>query len=248
MNRNTDITPEELATIERYIFKQMPQDEYETFSRKLEEDEDLREKTKSTRLLLLGIQEAELTDRIDAFHKDLPFFKQKKVKRAAKVFSFKKWLVAASVIILVGVGALLFFNHFNTQEKLFSKYYQPDPGLITAMGISQNYLFDHAMIDYKTKKYDSAIKAWQKLLAEKPDNDTLNYYMGSALLASDKSEEAIPYFEKVAKDTGSYFLDDSYWYLGLALVKQQKNEKAIFYIEKAKHANKEALLKQLKSK
>ncbi len=242
MNRNNDITPQESANIERYIFKQMPQDEYDAFTKRLQEDEDLREKTKNTRLLLVGIQEAELTDRINDFHKTLAF-KQKK----AKVFSLKQWLVAASVVALVGLSALLFFNHFNSQEKLFNEYYKPDPGLITAMGMSQNYLFDHAMIDYKTKNYDRAIQAWKQLLAEKPANDTLNYFIGSALLANDKAEAAVPYFEKVLTDSSSYFLYDTYWYLGLALVKQQKSEKAIPYIQKAKHANKEAFLQKLKS-
>ena len=35
------------------------------------------------------------------------------------------------------------------------------------MGISENYLFYHAMIDYNTKKYDSALKTWQKLFSIK---------------------------------------------------------------------------------
>lgn len=246
MNRNNDITPEELAIIERYIFNQMPQDEYYAFTKRLEEDQDLREKTKNTRLMLIGIQEAELTDWINDFNKSLPF-KQKKAKIASKLFSLKRWMVAASIIILVSLAGLLFFNPFKSERKLFAEYYKPDPGLITAMGVSQNYFFDRAMIDYKTKNYESAIKVWKQLLTEKPSNDTLNYFIASALLANDKAADAIPYFEKVLTDSNSYFLNDTYWYLGLALVKQQKSEKAIPYIQKSTHTNKEAFLKKLKS-
>ncbi len=245
LNRNIDIPPEELEIIERYILKQMPQDEYEEFTKKLKGNESLNEKIETVRLLLVGIQEAELTNKIQDFHKGLPFFKQKKTWPSAGVFFMKKWLVAASVIVLVGLGALLFFNQFN-KHSLFNKYYKPDPGLITAMGTSDNYLFDNAMIDYKTKKYDKAITAWEKLLAAKPENDTLHYFIGSALLAENKSEEAISHFQKVILNTHSYFLNDAYWYLGLALVKQQKTKKAISFIEKSNHQNKEMLLLKLK--
>ena len=247
MNRNTDITPEELEIIERYILKQMSQGEYEAFTKKLKEDNSLNEKVNTVRLLLVGIEEAELADKIEDFHKGLPFSKQNKASPLARIFSMKKWLVAASVIVLVGLGSLLFFNPFHTNS-LFNKYYKPDPGLITTMGNSDNYLFDHAMIDYKTKNYDRAIAAWEKLLATKPENDTLNYFMGSALLAENKSEEAIAHFQKVISNPRSYFLNDAYWYLGLALVKQQKTQKAIPFIEKSDHQNKEALLLKLQKK
>ncbi len=247
MNKNTDIPPEELEIIERYILKQMPQEEYEAFTEKLKNDEHLNEKMKTVQLLLVGIKEAELTNKIEDFHRGLPFSKQNKARPSARIFSMKKWLVAASVIVLVGLGSLLFFNPFN-KNSLFNKYYKPDPGLITTMGNSDNYLFDHAMIDYKTKKYDKAITEWRKLLVTQPENDTLNYFIGSALLAENKSREAIEHFQKVITNPHSYFLNDAYWYLGLALVKQQKTQKAIPFIEKSDHQNKETLLLKLQNK
>ena len=247
MKRNTDIPPKELEVIERYILNQMPQDEYEAFTKKLKEDDSLNEKIKTVRLLFVGIQEAELSNKLKDFHKSLPFSKQNKARPSARIFSMKKWLMAASVIVLVGLGSLLFFNHFS-QNSLFNKYYKPDPGLITTMGNSDNYLFDHAMIDYKTKNYDKAITEWRKLLATKPENDTLNYFIGSALLAENKSGEAIGHFEKVISNPRSYFLNDAYWYFGLALVKQQKIQKAIPFIEKSNRQNKEALLLKLQKK
>lgn len=246
MNRNTNISPEEFEVIERYILKQMPREEYEAFRLKSLNDEELAEKIKSVKLLLVGIQESTLTKKIESFQKEISSPEKKINHSVGKVFNMKRWLVAASIIVLLGLGSLLFLNKFNKNERLFSEYYKPDPGLITAMGTSENYLFEHAMIDYKMKKYDSALKTWESLLESNQTNDSLNYFIGSAFLAKENSDSAIFYFQKVISNKRSYFLNDAYWYLGLALVKQQKSQKAIPYLEQSTHQNKEALLSKLK--
>ncbi|MEO9020898.1 MAG: hypothetical protein ABI237_14710 [Ginsengibacter sp.] len=246
MNRNTNILPEEWEVIERYILKQMSKEEYDAFTSKMLNDKELQNKTASVKLLLVGIQESSITEMIEDFHKGISSEEKKINHPKGNVFSMKQWMVAASVIVLVGLGTLLFFNQPNKSEKLFSEYYKTDPGLITAMSTSDNYLFEHAMIDYKTKKYDSAIKTWKELLISNPTNDTLNYFIGSAFLAKDKSDSAIPYFQKVLTIPQSYFFNDANWYLGLSFVKQQKSKEAIPYFEKSNHQNKETLLLKLK--
>ena len=225
----------------------MPQEEYEAFNLKSLNDEELQNKIKSVRLLLVGIQESHLTEKMDVFHKEISSQEKKISQPKAKVFPIKRWMAAASVIVLLGLGALLFLNKSNKQERLYSEYYKPDPGLITAMSTSDNYLFDHAMIDYKTKEYDSAIKTWKGLLESNTASDTLNYFIGSAFLAKEKNDSAIFYFQKVIINEKSYFLNDAYWFIGLALIKEGKITNAIPYIEKSNHQNKEALLQKLKN-
>ncbi len=247
MNRNTNISPEELESIERYLLKQMPGDEYNAFTKKILNDTELQNKINSVRLMLVGIQESNLSQKMEEFHKEISSPEKKLNPSSGNVFNMNRWLVAASIIVLLGLGALLFLNKFNKPERLFSDYYKPDPGLITAMGTSENYLFEHAMIDYKTKKYDNALKTWKELLKSNPANDTLNYFIGSAFLAKNKSDSAVYYFQKVIANPGSYFFNDANWYLGLALVKQQKSQKAIPYIEKSNHQNKEKVLRKLKN-
>jgi tetratricopeptide (TPR) repeat protein len=246
LNRNIEISPEEFEIIEQYIFKQMPTEEYKAFEEKLLTDELLREKVNTARLLLLGVQEASLTDKIQDFHGDMIAAKKNNKVSNGKIASMKRWLVAASVIVIAGLGALLFYNGFDQDEKLFNQFYQPDPGLITAMGSSDNYTFDRAMIDYKTHNYESAIRVWDSLLTIQPKNDTLNYFIGSAYIAEKNSTKAISYFQKVITDTSSYFVKDAYWYTGLALLKDGKEKEAIPFIEKSEHQDKEALLLKLK--
>ena len=246
MNRNTDIGNEEFEIIERYISKQMPQEEHEAFELKIANDAGLQQKILSVRLLLVGIQEAVLEKKMENFHGSLPSSSKNISSPRARLFSLKQWMVAASVIVLVGLGALVFFNNFSKQERLYTEFYKPDPGLVTAMGTSDDYWFDHAMIDYKTKNYDSALKTWQELLKKDPANDTLNYFIGSAFLAENRIDEAISYFKKVTKHPDSYFFKDANWYVGLAMIKQKKISEAIPYIDKSDHQNKEAVLKKIK--
>ncbi|MEO7044698.1 MAG: tetratricopeptide repeat protein [Ferruginibacter sp.] len=246
MNPNDDISPEEFELIERYISKEMTPEEEASFSQRLANDTAIQSKLESVRLLSTGVQEAALTEKLNDFHKNISLSKQNLSKKSAGIIYIKRWLVAASVLLLVGVGALLFFNQMNREQKIFTAFYKPDPGMITVMGTSDNYLFDHAMIDYKTKKYDSAIDAWTKLLITNPDNDTLNYFIGSAYLARGETTKAINHFQKTIEKTDSYFLKEAYWYIGLALLKEKKIDEAIPFIERSEHENKEALLMKLK--
>jgi tetratricopeptide (TPR) repeat protein len=223
----------------------MSEDEYNAFAIKLKNDSALQEKVHSVRLLFLGISESAMEGGVKEFHKELTADAQQNTPKTGKIFSMKQWLVAASIIIIAGIGALLFLNRNNREEKLFATYYKPDPGLITAMSVSDNYEFDRAMIDYKTKDYDGAIHAWEKLLTAKPDNDTLNYFIASAWLAKKNNEKAIIYFQKVISDTSSYFLHDAYWYAGLALLKEGKDKEAIPFIEKSEHPHKNDLIEKL---
>lgn len=244
MNTNTNISEEELELIERYILNTMTPDEHAAFTSRLTANVELQSKVEEIKLLVLGVNEAVLKEQLEAFHKELP--KEEKEKVPGKVASLNRWLVAAAVIVFVAVGAWLLFGRAGRQEKLFSAYYKPDPGLISAMSTTDNYTFDRAMIDYKTGSYDSAIRAWQTLLATKPGNDTLNYFIGSAWLAKEETNKAVPYFKQVIAVPGSYFLKDANWYLGLALLRENKTAEAIPFINQSGREQKDAVLLKLK--
>lgn len=244
MDRNIHIAPEAFEIIEQYLTRQLTAEDLETFTNRLKKDITLQNQVESVRLLLLGVREATLTDKMNEFHKELKGGDNKK-ESTGKLFSMKKWLVAASVVLIAAVGIALFLTNPGKEEKIFTAYYKPDPGLISAMGHSDNYAFDRAMIDYKTKNYDSAIKAWEVLLVKRPNNDTLNYFIGSAYLAKKENDKALEHFAKVMVNTASYFSKDAYWYAGLALINEGRIEEAIPLIGKADHPGKEALLKEL---
>lgn len=235
-----------MERIERYLLKEMPEEEYNAFEKRISSDAPLRQKVESVKLMLVGIQESILSEKIDNFHKEVTMAEAGTGQPRSKLFSMKRWMVAASVVVLLGFSAVLFFTKSGGQERLFSEYYKPDPGLSTAMGESDKYLFDHAMIDYKTGKYDSAIKTWQQLYQSNPQSDTLNYFLGSAFMAKEKVKEAIPYFERALAKDDTHFADDANWYLALAFTKEKKYDEAVSYLKKTNHKGKNSFLAKLK--
>lgn len=244
MNTNNNITPEELELIDSYLARELSQEDQSSFEKRLKEDTAWQSKVDDVRFLSIGIQEVVLEEKMNEFHATLSTTSIK--PKTIEINWYKTLAVAASFIVGVTTISWLIFFQQGSEEKLFASYYQPDPGLATLMGVSGNYEFDKAMIDYKIEDYPKAIEAWKKLLDTYPDNDTLNYFIGSAHLANEEAKKSLPYFDKVIAAKNSVFLQDALWYKGLALLSEGKKQEAIKHIEKTEHPEKDALLEEIK--
>lgn len=223
-----DISPEELERIERFLNNEMDVAESAAFAAALESDATLRDKTEEVKLLLLGVKEAAVKEKLKEYHTE--------IKPATKtpVLSMKRLLVAASVIIVAGVAAWFFLiNKTDADTKLYSKYYTPDPGLATVMSSVSNYEFEKAMVEYKNGDYNKALATWKQLLTKKEDNDTLIYFVGAASQAAGKEDEAIAQLQKIVANPNSAFYNDACWYLGLCYIKKGEKQQAKAYLEKS---------------
>lgn len=245
MNNQLPRSQEEWEEIECFLLQKMPPAEEELFRERMAKDLDLKDATEQIRLLSIGIQESLLQEKLDAFHQEISTKPDAEQRRKGKTLSMKRWLVAASALLIIALSAYLFIWRKNKEATLYADYFQPDTGLLTAMGTSSNYQFDRAMVDYKSGNYEAAANAWEGLLKLNPANDTLNYFLGSAYLANKSTDKAIPYFEKVIASANSAFVKDAYWYMALAQLKKEDKKKAIFYLQKSDYPEKEALLKKL---
>ncbi len=204
--------------IEKYITGDLSEEEQSAFKNKMKSDTSLQEQVEEQRILIEAIQEQSLRATLDRIHKNteesmtvknIPLYKK----------SFMRYAIAASVVVLFVIGGITLSRKQNTHQKLFASFFTPDPGLPTTMSTTSEYVFYEAMVDYKQGDYEKAILKWNPLLKDKPTNDTLNYFLGVAHLASDNGDEAISFLEKTTGTTESYFLSDAYYYLGLAYLK-----------------------------
>lgn len=245
MNINKTILPQEFKEIEEYLLKEMSEEQLLSFTKRLDSDQELRDKVHTVRLIKIGIQEDQLARDLQRFNEEMQE-SSNVIAPKRNVIPLKFILIAASVFIIATIGIFVFFFNPGKEERLYSEFYTPDSGLISSMSSSDEYVFDRAMIDYKTGHYKAAIQSWDSLLIQKPGNDTLQYFLGSAYLGMDNYNEAIEYFEKVASQTNSNFLEDADWYMGLALIKVNKKDKAITFIEKSNHPQKNELLEKLR--
>lgn len=239
MENKPHISQEELELIERFWRRQF-QDEAEEIRLmdRYAQDEAWRAMADEVRLVILSVQETALEDRLDDFHR------YAKSQTPVKRITWSPWAVAAIVMSVVAVGLLFLFDK-SPEEKLFAQYYEPDAGLPTLMGTSDDYVFDEAMVAYKMKEYDKALAAWQALLAGETANDTLNYYIGSAYLAKGRADSAIVRFQKVTGVPESAFLSDAHWYLALAWLKEDNKAAAVNALQQTEHPGKKDLLREL---
>lgn len=245
MDTTDNISQQEFERIESYILGLMTDEEKKSFEGELNLDPKLRANVKDIKVLLQEVERVSLKESLDEYHSELkatpvvPMLPQKQ-------FNWKPLAIAASVLLLLAVSFWIFVGTSTENEKLFVAYYLPDPGMVTAMGLQTNYEFDRGMVDYKTGDYQAAITRWEKLLAQKPDNDTLNYFLGSAYLAVDDPDQAKSYLEKTTQVESSIFQKEAFWYLGLTEVKAGNFESAKPLLEKSGKPEALELLQKIK--
>lgn len=245
MNTDHTISAAELASIEHYLLGETTAEERTVFENRIHTDTVWAAKVKEVQLLLNGIETASLRERLDDYHTQIK--KNPAHTPGGKLISFpKKIAIAASAALLIAIATWLYVNKGDRYEQLYATYYKPDPGLMSAMGVGDNYLFNKAMLDYKTGNYKKAIDTWTKLKADAAPNDTLNYFLGVAQQADGDNDAALLLLSLMAADTANPFYKDACWYTGLALLKKGKVNEAIPYFEKSGRPESSELINQLK--
>ena len=242
MNLNTNISQELLESVEKYLNNTLSADELKKFETQLEEDSNFKSQVEDIKTFLLAIESQSLKEKLDVFHKDVT--KTIPQESVSKVYTlnFKKLAVAA--VIIISVGSFWFLNQ-NSNTKLYANYFTPDPGLATTMSQNSNFEFYDAMVNYKQEKYQIAIEKWKKIYNTKPENDTLNYFLGVAYMANKNESAAIKYLENVTALVNTNFKNDAYYYLGLAYLKNDNLELAKKNLTFSSLDNSKALLSKL---
>ncbi len=215
---NNNIPQDEFEIIENYILNKLNEEELMAFENKLARDVNLKKKVEEFRSLIESIEISALKEKMDEFH-DEDFSNTISLTHKKNTNWYKKIAIAASIALLIGLGGFGIFNTKNSNQKLYSKYFKPDPGLPTVMSTTNEYDFYDAMVNYKRGEYDLAIKKWEVILTTKPQNDTINYFLGAAYLAANNEQKAIKHLKIVTNNTRSNFNKDAFYYKGLAYLK-----------------------------
>lgn len=244
MKEKENISPEFLETIERYYNNSMAIEEHQIFEAKLQQDTSFKQEVEDIKALLLGIETQSLKDQLEEFHEDLPTVTKTK-SSTSQVRSLNFRTVAAATIIIVASASFWFFNG-SSNEKLYSTYFKPDPGLPTTMSTTDDYLFYDAMVSYKRGDYKTAISKWEKLDNKSSKNDTLTYFLGVANMAEQHLDKAIPYLLLSSQNGASVFQHDAQYYLGLAYLKKNNKVEAVRFLKMSSSENSKKLLAQIK--
>ncbi|MBW8244924.1 hypothetical protein K1F50_19110 [Muricauda oceani] len=236
-------TREEQELFESCLLDQMTPAEKAGFESRMASDPTLKAKFLEFKALFGAIEEAGLRLAMDHFHEGVQDDgKERRLSTASRTV----YRMAAAIAVLMTLGGIWYFYYPNDNERLFAAYYTPDPGLPTVMGNSDNYMFYEAMVDYKQEDYGTALQKWKGLLPGKMDNDTLNYFMGSAHLAKGEADKAISYFDRVLVHDSTPFRSEAAFYKGLAHLKMNEVREALKSLEHTSDDRARELAQKLK--
>ncbi|NJX14518.1 tetratricopeptide repeat protein [Tamlana crocina] len=244
-NKNNDISQELLEAIERYVKGTMDLKERKDFDDYLKIDSNFRIQVEEVKTTIHAIEKQTLIEELNVFHQDI---ENKKIKKdnynKIRFLKLSKWVAGAAVVI--ALLSIWFFSS-SPNQKLYTKYFTPDPGLPTMMSSTNNFKFYDAMVNYKHGDYKKALEKWMLLAEKQPKNDTLNYFIGMAHMNSKDVTDAIPFLERTVQSQDSFLLkNEAHHYLGLAYLKEGNIELAKKHFKLSKTDSSKKIILELK--
>ncbi|NOQ91712.1 MAG: hypothetical protein GQ552_03235 [Flavobacteriaceae bacterium] len=159
---------------------------------------------------------------------------ESKIKNDSKLFFLpKKWLVAASIILLVGIGFWFVKNsYFPSDKKLYTQNFEPYRNVIQPIvrGEKINTIEYKAFVAYENRECHKAINLFNS--STNSEADYIQFYKAMCYLSLNKTTSAINLLLPIAtsetkNDSNKDFKKIANWYLGLAYLKNNEKQKAI---------------------
>ncbi|WP_378181325.1 hypothetical protein [Aquimarina sp. SS2-1] len=238
--------------IDKYIQSELTPSEKKQFDILLDQDDTFKEEVE----LIRNLKIVSGSEDRDQLRKSMADFEAKIAARETKViplFNYKRLLVAASILLVVAIGGITLLNPFGVDtNELYADNFEPYKNVVTPIvrGENDNDAEVIAFTSYETKDYESAANQFETLY-ETTKRPYFLLYQANALLALDKTAEAIPLLEKHIS-LNDELSERGKWYLSLAYLKDNRKKEAINLLKQMvevgsfKKGDAEKLLEQLK--
>lgn len=240
INKNK-ITESEL--IERYNNGELKGEELEKFESRMKNDPEFAIEVKLHReideFLRNRFEYIQKRKQLDQIYEEVIF---KKRKSDTKAFILNKSLslkwyykLTASIVLLVGIAAILFFSLRPTRnERLYSQYFMPYEVSRTVRGNVQpsESLFDKAMDAYENNDYKTSYSLLNEVCLSDQDNTEVCFFKGISAMKIEKFDEAIASLIEANADNSSLYYEETKWYLALCYIKVYELNKARELLEK----------------
>ena len=205
--------------IDKYYGNELTINQLKEFEQLLLTDVALREEFEFHNNLQVSIKSREK----DILKSKLQQYEQNKTTNQTS--GWKKWLVAASILILVGAVGISYFNSSKTNfDNLYAQNYEiyPNTEFNITRGANDTSLEYKAFMAYESREYTQAIIHFSEL-KEKSSSKYLNFYLAQSYLANGDYETALTKFEKNIKDH-EFFIGESHWFAALTALKFHKKD------------------------
>ena len=210
----------------RYFSNQLTEQENAQLQELLKTDSDFKQQFEfesSLKRVIKDKENKDLKTKLGGFEKAIS---EKKAVRTLWYGNFGKWSIAASVVLLVGLG--WFFNNlFSTNyEELYENNFQQYPNTVYSItrGESAKSIEGDAFVAYETGDFQKALYNFHAI-NEEDRNDYVDFYMAQSYLQINQMEKSKEHFQKVIDENGE-FAAEAHWYLALIAIKQEDNEMA----------------------
>lgn len=216
------IKEEYIDRAEKYLRGELTANEASAFESELSSNESLRETLQFVRDVRTGIA----INTVRSLKSQLQKGEGKKNRRY-------KWLAIAASLALIATVSYLIVNQMRSVDTkaIYNELYSPYPNVIAPANRSGSTSGIEGLKLYEQGNYKAALE----VLSDHEKNDTINFYMAQALLATGSDARALAYFSSI--DHTSKFSNAAHWYEALIYLKQQQKGKAIEKLDRIIDAN-----------
>ncbi|MFS4466483.1 CDC27 family protein [Maribacter sp. 2210JD10-5] len=217
--------------LEKYLQDKLTESERQEFDALLQSDPEFKEEVE----FQMDVKRALTAEEDDNFREILSDFESEaRAGGSDEIYSDKskvrtfptKWLVAASVALLVGLTYFFTANQATDTKDLFTQNFKPYRNVTYPITRGEEAVNKKtkAFLAYGKGNYKGALPLFTELYASQKEPYYL-FYKANALIELNRAEEAIPLLEKHL-ETKDSLVDKSYWYLAMAYLQLEDSEKA----------------------
>lgn len=162
-----------------------------------------------------------LKDKLKGFEANL-----KQEEKPVIKLNFRKWAMAASIALLVGLGWLSYNNMDTNYDSLYDSNFEQYPNTVVTItrGDSSVSIEKEAFAAYELGNYERALLVFDKI----PENDKKEYlafYQALSYLKLNKLDNAMLLFKTVIANNND-FVGEAHWYLALTYIKNNQIQAA----------------------
>lgn len=220
---------ENIDLIDRYFKNSLSPKDQKLFNELLQNDPEFKEEfvfQKDLKKVLSSIQNDELKSTLSNF--------EEVADKRSYFFSIpKKWLVAASIMLVFALGLWgVKSTFYPSNEALYAEYFQADENTVVPIvrGEEIHSIEYRAFVAYEEENHHKAINLFNSI--SNPEQTYILYYKALCYMSLDKFEEASNLMNQVVEKGAlenefSNFETRAHWYMALAHIKMGNNTEAI---------------------
>ncbi len=209
--------------IKKYLANELSAEERNAFEQEMENDPFLMESMEG--LSMVNSQWS--VEAADKTEKKLHTIIDTKIKEPEKgkiiSLNFFRYAAAACIIGVLALVSwrLIFVQKSIDEQAIYASYFKPltNPDA-TVRGENDSTAESQAIQAYEKEDYFAAVKYYEKLVSNNPDNVKNNLFLGISFLATNQPKKAIEAFNKITTSEEYHF--DIQWYLALAYIKNKE--------------------------